>query len=454
MQLALATRIRGDEPPEAHTVWKRRWLEAVETDGLDDLDRARLYVIFDALFSIHVENGHPPGDKMYKILRSVAAIYGFDVVRHDPFSEESCRLFCGLCPRCHADAAKVPFEQLTDELVVRVGSFLDVTTLGRFSRVSTQCRGCSLSSAKVTLQRRGEAVSADSSPLWQLFVSDWTARVNAYPLAVRARAVSYAQAAGWTARLEMRRVAPAALCSVELHLDYSQCTNDRQRTVHSAYQQAIAERRRLENPSQNSDDDDDPEVLYLPFEQQLAVSVAADDSALAAFELQPDAIMLCSHQEYCSGSTGWHGARFWDHTWIPNRAHVIHSKAERVGFVYANEDVQEKYWTRRCYGQAVSLDPSRCRQFDDSNASCYYFQVRSVIVLTPAVGRVPKHEALATPSRARGGDGRAQVDTAASTPSEADTLDYTGEFIVQVGSFSWWDVPRFPGDVPSGYRQW
>jgi hypothetical protein len=105
LELELTTRMRGDEDLDEPIVWKRRWLEAVETDGLDDLDRARLYVIFDALFSIHVENGHPPGDKMYKILRSVAAIYGFDVVRHDPFSEESCRLFCGLCPRCHADAA-------------------------------------------------------------------------------------------------------------------------------------------------------------------------------------------------------------------------------------------------------------------------------------------------------------------------------------------------------------
>jgi hypothetical protein len=124
--------------------------------------------------------------------------------------------------------ACLPFELLTNDLVERgVGWFLDVKTLLRFSVVSRRCRGCSLSSAKVTLQRRGEAVSADGSPLWQLFVSDWTARVNAYPLAVRARAVSYAQAAGWTARLEMRRVAQAALCSVELHLDYSRCTNDR-----------------------------------------------------------------------------------------------------------------------------------------------------------------------------------------------------------------------------------
>ena len=80
LELELTTRMRGDEDLDEPIVWKRRWLEAVETDGLDDLDRARLYVIFDALFSIHVENGHPPGDKMYKILRSVAAIYGFDVV--------------------------------------------------------------------------------------------------------------------------------------------------------------------------------------------------------------------------------------------------------------------------------------------------------------------------------------------------------------------------------------
>jgi hypothetical protein len=272
--------------------------------------------------------------------------------------------------RARVDASP-PFEVLTDDLVARVGSFLDIKTLGSFSLVSRRCRGCSLSSAKVTLVRRGEVVSADGSPLWQLFVSDWTARVNAYPLAVRARAVSYAQAAGWTARLEMRRVAPSALSSFEID-------------------------------EQAAGDDDEPSTTetsrlpLLPFNEQLQVSRSADAAALATFDLPPNAVTLC----FPKSGVGWVPPDMWQRGWEPGRAFVKTTaqsppgalRTGRFDFIYANEWDSRHDWVSLDYDIRVRNGSTSGAPFDKEAAHGSYFQVRSVIVLTVppcAVGKVP-----------------------------------------------------------------